>query len=156
MKRILNSSKGFGIIEVLLAFALLGTGAYIALNAMDFIEGRKRKVDKSTSMISMISSMLESIRSNIAMEKIDFNADKFLALTTAEGVKDSLRMCWVRDGIIPIDLYPNCPGRIGYVVTPMKTGTMEIRGLYLVTIRLTHDKMFPGEFKQYEFIVRSP
>ena len=156
MKNLIKPAKGFGLIEILMAVSLLGVGAYITLNAVDFINNRRTKVDKSTAMISMISSMLESIRSNITMEKIDFNADEFLALSTPEGVKESLRMCWVKDGIIPLEVYPTCPGRIGYVVSPMKTGPMEIRGLYKVTIRLTHDKMFPDTFKQYEFIVRSP
>ena len=156
MKKFLHSEKGFGILEVIIGLALLGTGAYLVLTGLDFIGEKKNVADKNASVENMLAGLIESVRSNISMEKVDFNATEWLALSTPEGVKNSLKMCWVKDGLLPIDIYPDCPGRLGYVVTPMKTGSLELRGLYKVTIRLTHDELFPREFKQYDFIVKDP
>lgn len=153
----LLKEKGFGMVEVLMSFAILGAGIYTIMAGLDFLESKKDTTDKNVSMELMISSVVESVRSNIIMEKVDFNATaSWLANTTYNDVTDSLKMCWNERGIFPVTSVPDCPGRIGYVVTPFKTGNLEIRGLYLVTIRLVNTKLFPNEFKQYEFIVRGP
>ena len=144
------------MIEAMIGFAILGVGIYLLLTMLGFIDDNKAETTKRASMEIMISGLIESVRSNINMEKVDFNADAFLNKTTYEGVKSSLKQCWVKDGMIPLTSFPECPGRIGYVVAPMKTGKLETRGLYKVTIRLTHDELFPNQFKQYEFIVKDP
>ena len=153
----LLKEKGFGMVEVLMSFAILGAGIYTIMAGLDFLESKKANTDKNVSMELLVSSVVESIRSNIIMEKVDFDASaSWLANTTYNDVTDSLKMCWNERGIFPATSQPDCPGRIGYVVAPFKTGNLEIRGLYLVTIRLVNTKLFPNEFKQYEFIVRGP
>lgn len=156
MKTLFKSEKGVGMVEVLMGFALAGVGAFIILNAVDYLGEKKSIVDKNASMENLLTGLMESIRSNIVMEKVDFEADEFLNHTTYEAVEESLKLCWVNDGLLPKEEYPDCPGKIGYVVTPMKAGNMEFRGLFKVTIRLTHKELFPGQFKQYEFIVKDP
>lgn len=155
--KFLTSQKGFGIIEALVGFAILGAATYAIMNGLDYLEKTKTKTDKSVGLENMLSSAVESARSNITMEKVDFQAQTaFLANTSYQAVKDSLKMCWVKDGLIPVENYPNCPGKFGYVVTPFKVGNLEYRGIYQVTIRVTHDELFPNRFKEYFFIVRGP
>lgn len=156
MKTLIRSQKGLGMVEVLMGFALAGVGAFIILNAVDFLGEKKAIVDKSATMENLMTGLMESVRSNIAMEKVDFQSEDFLNHTTYEAVENSLKLCWVNDGIIPVEEYPGCPGKLGYVVAPMKAGNMEFRGLYKVTVRLTHKELFPGQFKQYDFIVKDP
>ena len=156
MKKLIGSQKGMGMVEVLMGFALAGVGAFIVLNAVDFLGDKKAVIDKNASMENIITGVMETVRSNIAMEKIDFAPEGFLNNTTYEAVEKSLKLCWVNDGIIPLEEYPGCPGKIGYVVAPMKAGTMEFRGLYKVTVRVTHKELLPNQFKQYEFIVKDP
>lgn len=157
MKKILRNALGVGMIEIFIGFALIGTASYLVLNGMDFLNNKKSEADKTASIEYMISGLVESIRANINMEKIDFQAEeKFLNKYNLDEVKASLKMCWVNDGILPGESYPDCPGKIGYVITPLKTGPLELRGLYKVTVRLTHDQLYPGRFKQYEFIVKDP
>lgn len=154
---ILKNQRGFGMIEVLISFAILGAGMYTIMEGLDYIENKKNASNKDVALESMLSSVVESIRSNIIMEKVDFQASQtWLNNSTHQAIKDSLKMCWNADGLIPIENYPNCPGRMGYVVSPMKTGNLEFRGLYQVTIRLTHDEQFPGRSREYQFIVRGP
>lgn len=157
IQKFLKNQLGFGFVEILVSFGLLGVATFAVINGIDYITSSKGAVDKSVSLGNMIMGIVESVRSNIIFEKIDFQGEqKFLNNTTFQAVKDSLKMRWTRDGIIPESACPNCVGRIGYVVIPYKVGNLELRGLYKVTIRLTHDELFPNTFQNYEFIVRGP
>lgn len=153
----IKNQVGFGMVEVLISFAILGAGVFTIMEGLDYIETKKTTTDKNVSLENMLSSIVDSVRANIIMEKVDFQATQnWLSNTTHQTVKDSLKMCWVKDGLIPIANYPNCPGRLGYVVTPLRVDTLELRGLYSVTVRMTHDELFPSTFRQYQFIVRGP
>jgi hypothetical protein len=158
----LKKQAGFSIVEVLVAFALLGAAIFTIMEGLDYIERKKTITDKNVSMENMLSSIVDSARSNIIMEKIDFQAgdsnytQNWLNNSTFQSVKDSLKMCWVKDGLIPLADYPNCPGRFGYAVSPLKIDTLVLRGLYYITVRMTHDELFPNSFRQYQFIVRGP
>lgn len=156
MKKFFITQKGFGLVEVMIGFAILGVGTFIALQGIDFIDKKKVLIDREATQEGLLTGLIESIRINIAMEKIDFNAENFLQNTTYDAVHSSLQLCWVHDGIIPLETFPQCPGRIGYVVTPLKMGPLELRGLYKVTVRMTHAELYPNTFKQYEFIVKDP
>ena len=156
MKKFFVTQKGFGLVEVMIGFAILGVGTFIALQGIDFIDKKKVLIDREATQEGLLTGLIESIRINIAMEKIDFNAENFLQNTTYDAVHRSLQLCWVHDGIIPLETFPKCPGRIGYVVSPLKMGPLELRGLYKVTVRMTHAELYPNTFKQYEFIVKDP
>jgi hypothetical protein len=162
MKKLLTNNFGLGVLEVVLSAGLVGVGLYVVMSGVDFLTDNKTVVDKNIEMEQMISGIVENVRSNINMEKVDFAVDPstkenlFLMNSTYQAVKDSLKLRWTRDGIIPADLCQDCAGRIGYVVTPYRSGSITFRGLYKVTIRMTHDQMFPNEFKQFDFIVKGP
>lgn len=157
IKKILKNQRGFGLLETMIGFAIMGIGTFLILQGLDMFDNSKSRVDKSINLESTLSAVLESVKSNIVLEKIDFKSEEnFFNNTTYQDVKESLKLCWVKDGIITVDNYPNCPGRIGYVVAPLKVGTLTLRGLFKVTVRITHDELFPGSFKQYEFIVKGP
>lgn len=155
MKKLLNQA-GMGLLEILVGISIASVGSFILLNGIDFLTEKKAVVDKNANLENMISGLIGSIRSNIVMEKIDFESENFLRNTTYESVEKSLKLCWVNDGIIPLESYPKCPGKLGYVVAPFKVGTMEYRGLYKVTLRMTHSDLFPNQFREYVFIVKDP
>lgn len=156
MKKLFNNQKGMGLLEVLVGISIASVGGFIILNGIDYLGNKKAVVDKNANLENMISGIIGSIRSNIMMEKIDFEPEEFLQHTTYDAVEKSLNLCWVNDGMLPLENYPTCPGKIGYVVTPFKVGTMEFRGLYKVTLRMTHRELLPNQFREYVFIVKDP
>lgn len=157
-----KKQAGFGMIEVLVSFAILGAGIFTIMEGLDYLEKKKTLTDKNVTLENMLGSIVDSVRANIVMEKVDFQAgdpafaQNWLSHSTHQAIKDSLTMCWVNDGLISITNYPNCPGRLGYVVSPMRIDNLQLRGLYYVTVRMTHDVLFPNTFRQYQFIVRGP
>ncbi len=153
----LLSQKGIGLLETIIAFAIIGIGTFLILQGLDQFDSSKSRVNKSINLESTLSSIVESVKANIVLEKVDFQADTtFLHHSSYNDVKNSLKLCWLNEGLIPNDGSSQCTGRLGYVVTPLKVGNLTLRGLYKVTVRLTHDELFPGSFKQYEFIVKGP
>lgn len=155
--KILRNKKGFGIVESMIALGLVGVGTYFIMQGLDMFDSSKVKTDTSINLESTLNSVLESVKSNITMEKVDFQAEeKFFAHTTYKEVKKNLALCWFKDGLTSAANSPDCQSRIGYVVAPLMVGNLPIRGLYKVTIRMTHDELFPNSFRQYEFIVKGP
>jgi len=153
MKR---SQRGFGILEIMISMGLLGVGVYFVINGFSIITDSKKDVDESLALDTMVTNLIESIRINVAMEKIDFQPDEFLRPTRLEDVNALLKSCWGRAGIYTPAPQDKCKGRVGYVVTPYKVGGMTLLGLYRVTVRVTHETALEGRFKQFEFIVRGP
>ena len=148
------SEKGFSILEVIIAIALLAGAATAVLKGFDSLNFLKKKSEQSSSIESILSSQLDEIRANIASEKIDFKSEDFLSLSDVNDVKNSLVLRWNKNGIYqPVDC-PECKGRLGYVIVPYRIGTLLFRGLFLVTIRVTHDDLLTGRFSQYSYIVR--
>lgn len=154
LRDLICSSKGLSLIEVITGFALAGSGAFLILNGVDYLDRQKSSMDKSASQEAIISGLVESIRANISMEKIDFVPKDFLNAQEVADLEPYLKLCWLNDGVVPIEEFPTCQGKLGYVVYPLKIGNLEYRGMYKVTIKLTHQTHFPGSFKQYDFIVK--
>jgi prepilin-type N-terminal cleavage/methylation domain-containing protein len=148
------SQKGYSLIEIMAGLALVGTGAFIIMNGLDYLDSRKSVINKSASQEAIISGLMESVRTNIAMEKIDYQPEVFLNASEIEEVKKNLNLCWFGNGVIPLEEFPTCEGRLGYIVYPLKIGNLEYRGMYKVTIRVMHEKLMPGSYKQYDFIVK--
>ena len=148
------NQKGYSLIEIMAGLALVGTGAFIIMNGLDYLNDRKSVINKNASQEAIISGLMESIRTNISMEKIDYQPSAFLEANEIEDVKKTLNLCWLNNGVIPLEDFPQCDGRLGYIVYPLKIGNLEYRGMYKVTIRVTHEKLMKGQFKQYDFIVK--
>lgn len=157
INKILKNQRGFSLIEAVVALGLFGAGIYGVFEGIDMIGSQKNKAYDKIDLEIILSSTLEEIRSNISLEKIDFQAkSEFLDLSTYSDVRDSLVMRWDKNGITTAAGCGGCKGRLGYVVTPYKVGDLSFNGLYFVNVRVTHDDLFPNQFRQYKFIVRGP
>ena len=153
MIKLIKNNSGFSIMEAVVGLAIIGLGASGILTGLDSITTNKSKVNESIGLEVILSGVVDEVRSNIMREKVDFRArEEFLNLTVLEDVKASLKLGWNQNGV-DADC-TSCKGRIGYVVTPYKVGTLLYRGLYEVNIRVTHEEILPNRFNQYRFIVR--
>lgn len=154
LSKLFSNKLGVSLVELLMGISLVGAGAFIIMNGFDYLDSRKTVVNRSASQEAIISGLMESIRTNISMEKIDYLPENFLAAKDYEDVKQRLNLCWLSNGVIPLESFPQCPGRIGYIVYPLKIGNLEYRGMYKVTIRIMHETLMPNRYKQYDFIVK--
>ena len=149
-----NNEKGFSLLEVIVAMAIVMGTSFAVMKGFDSLNVLKSISNEKSSIESILMSQLDEIRSNIVNEKIDFKADAFLSLNTFETVNTSLVMRWNQNGIYKASDCTQCKGRIGYVIEPYKVGTLVFRGLFLVTIRVTHSEIFKNRYRQYSYIVR--
>lgn len=159
MMKTLTNNKGLALLEVLLGFAM------IALVGSFFVSGivglRKVAKDSGTknSIYKQINDVIESVRPNVKMYQVNyFNSDeereRALAVT-------KLPMAWGNGVIADAKDCSACPGRYGFVIQAYPN----MKGLYLVTLRMTHkdwetiEEKGSGQkktnFVDYQFVVNS-
>ncbi|GEM_PF-929922 len=160
MRSLRKNQQGFSILESLLGLAM------ITLVGSFFISGTlsMRKVAKESgtknSLYKQINDIIENVRPNVRMYQINFvqteqEKNNMLAL-------DALPMAWGNGMLVTKDKCKDCPGRYGFVIQAYPG----MRGLYLVTVRVSHkdwaqdtskQKINPKDFGfvDYEFVVNS-
>ncbi|MBX2993918.1 MAG: type II secretion system protein [Bdellovibrionaceae bacterium] len=146
----LKSQSGFSIVETIVAAAIgiivisgLITGAY-------YIRKMSSTVQIRSTEEKQIAQVIENIRSSIETYQITYNDDDATPEDTREAALkiENLPMAWSADVITTAQECKNCPGRFGFVIQPFE----RMRGLYLVTLRLTHIEWSEGS-KDYQFVV---
>lgn len=159
MKQILRNQKGLSILEVLIGFAM------IALVGSFFVSGmvglRKVAKDSGTknSIYKQINDVIESIRPNVKMYQVNyFTSDEERERALAV---DKLPMAWGNGVIADKKDCAACPGRYGFVIQAYPN----MRGLYLVTLRMTHKDWMTDDsngagkavanFVDYQFVVNA-
>lgn len=151
MMKFIFNNKGFSLVEIIVSLGVLGATVFLGTMALKNISVTEKEVRNDTTLDNTVHSLVGAIRSNILMQKVNFNAQTFLETTSVDKVKEILPLAWNHSIIVPKEECPDCPGRIGYVVTPPNETIY--RGLYQVTIRVTHEQLFPGSYKTYTFLV---
>jgi hypothetical protein len=68
--------------------------------------------------------------------KVNFNPDEKAA---CDALQADLPLAWDNNSIYDLADCPECKGRLGYVIQPYPI--QSIRGVYLVTIRVSHPKL---------------
>lgn len=161
MMKLASNQKGMSILEVLLGLAM------ITLVGSFFISGilsmKKVAMDSGTknSLYKQINDVIENIRPNVRMYQINyFTSDKERENALNPG---DLPMAWGNGMMSTAKECPGCPGRYGFVIQAYPG----MKGLYLVTVRLTHRDWAQGEkaasagdaksygYVDYQFVVNS-
>lgn len=159
MIRTLRNQKGLSILEVLIGFAM------IALVGSFFVSGmvglRKVAKDSGTknSIYKQINDVIESIRPNVKMYQVNYlssDQEREQALAI-----EKLPMAWGNGVIADKKDCSACPGRYGFVIQAYPN----MKGLYLVTLRMTHKDWVTEEengsgksvanFVDYQFVVNA-
>lgn len=141
MKSLIRNQQGISILEVLLGLAML------TLVGSFFISGilsmKKVATDSGVknSVYKQINDVIENIRPNVRMYQINyFTTDKEREAALA---KDKLPMAWGNGMMATAKECPGCPGRYGFTIQAYPG----MKGLYLVTVRLTHRDWSDGTDK---------
>jgi hypothetical protein len=149
----LKSEKGMTLIEVLAAAGLASITLLAVVSASDFMRKSLNSVDTKIAQDKMVGVLLNAITENFSQFQISFATTDLIA----DENEDTLPIAWSADELTDKINCPNCPGRIGYSITPLVKGTgtttETIRGLFLVKARVTHKTLFPGEKRDYQFLV---
>jgi prepilin-type N-terminal cleavage/methylation domain-containing protein len=155
--------NGFTLIEVMITAAIIAMSAYFALRGFNVIEQTEVQISEQLALDSIIESLLNSIVSNFAFEKIEMinpadpPADSVFAIEDLDLLNEKLPYAW--DRLAPLELKKDketSKGRLGYSIVPYPRA----RGLFLVYVKVTHPKIFPKTktekgFKVYKFLVNS-
>jgi type II secretory pathway pseudopilin PulG len=148
MKKLSQNSQGYTFVEVLMAMVLLTIMTFSLVGGMVSLKGTSRDSLVLSASERQVDDVAENIKSGIENYQINFNyrEGKGIALSL-----DNLPMAWDIGVLTTREECPQCAGSYGYVIQPME----EFRGLYLVTLRMTHKtwKAKGEEYRDYAFVV---
>lgn len=143
---VLRSQRGFSIIETLVAVAVSLIVMSGLLVGAFYIRKMSSSVQVRSTEEKQIAQVIENIRSSVENYQVTYDASE-TAREAALQIKN-LPMAWSSDVITTVAACKDCPGRFGFVIQPFEG----MRGLYIVTLRLTHREWTEGA-KDYQFVV---
>lgn len=131
-----NNNKGFTITEALIGVALLSIVIVGGLSLRDFARKGTDSVSTINTVDNRVYEIIQSTLGSISQQIISFpDSTSNENLETLINQKlQFLPMAWSLNTDIKASECENCPGRYGYIITPVP----DYPGLYMVTIRFTH------------------
>ena len=151
MKVINLNSKGFTLVEILISLALLGGLIFGVMRGVGYFSGQGAKIEDKLVLQKNILNLVESIQSNVSFYQVNFNDEEFVRTTNYKEVKKMLPMAWSKKQYVKAQDCPQCPGRIGFSITPLSAS---YRGMYQLRIRVTHDKLYKDSYRDFLFVIK--
>lgn len=142
----IKNNLGLTIVEVLVGLGIAVTAGSAVTMGLIQAQNQTKKTTETDVTDKQILEIAENIRIAPETYQVTFDytgdaADRLLNPT-------SLPMAWDKNKSVPVAECPDCPGRYGYIVQPFEN----YRGLYLVTLRLTH-KSWKDTYREHQFVV---
>jgi hypothetical protein len=148
MKRsLLKQSKGQSIVESLVALGLISVIGMTFASGLISLRNTSKKSLMSSSTDRQIADIAENIKSGVQDYQVNFDYDQthiddYLPI-------NNLPMQWDVGKVAAKGNCKTCEGTYGYIIQPYE----KYRGLYLVTLRMTHKSWLPEKFRDYTFVV---
>lgn len=144
-----KQSAGFTLIEMLVAAAILGIVISAATTLFGSLSNSLDKTRVLAQRDRQINSLISTVAANVSLFQADFSGSITGTLDVA-----NLPGAWSDTDVIfdKNTCGTSCPeGRFGLVIQPIG-GANKLPGLFKVTLRLTHPKLFSG-FRNYNFVM---
>lgn len=141
------NQKGFTLVEVMVAGAVLGAIIYWFSGGTTFLSNKNKQLEELMIMERHVNALYENIQSNIDVYQITYDPKGFNNNTDPTNLNKYLPLAWDLKILTDVKNCELCPGRMGYVIVPLDG----YRGLYKLTIRATHPKVLL--FKDYNFLI---
>ena len=155
----LGNNKGFTIMEALVGIGLLAIVMVTATQGYDYIKKSQSKMITMNTTENRVNEIIQTVKGNISQQIISFPGSTLIAGSNGTILTDSyidtvlgaadLPMAWSTTTDTKVSECSNCPGRYGYIITPIP----DYGGLYLVSIRFTHTEWGAGTTKNFSFVV---
>lgn len=147
--KLLNSlnSKGQGIVESLVALGMITVIGMTFAGGMVQLHKTSHASLLGSATDRQIADIAENIKAGVQDYQVNFDSDPaqidtYLAL-------ENLPMVWDVGRVAAKGQCDACGGTYGYIIQPYEN----YRGLYLVTLRMTHKSWLPEKFRDYNFVV---
>lgn len=142
-KALLKNNHGFTLTEVLVGVGLLMLVAVGGLTAFDQLGKLMASNEVSSTADDRIIEIIENIRQHPTTQIVQYTDDANKLI-----YKENLEMAWSNEVDTTAANCTTCPGRYGYVITPISNAMGD---LYLVTVMFTHKEW--DQPKKFEFVV---
>ncbi len=136
----IRNRRGSSFVELLISGAIV-LAAFVG--TMSFVVNVKNKTQLMLSKRSrsvQLQKVAQMILADPKLFKVNFDPSETATCQALE--TDSLALGWDDTRIANVEDCIGCKGRLGYVIQPFPL--LSVRGVYIVTIRVTHPKITAG------------
>lgn len=162
----IRAQKGFSMVQIMIGVGILGLSMYLYMGSTGHLNKYNKEVVTKLSVERQALNLFFNIKNNPGLYQTNYNAEEFFDITNKKALMEALPLAWNDKMFIDVEeckttdpTDEDCAGykgRMGYVLTPHP----ELRGLFKLTIRVTHADLFtddpdpnkPG-FRDYTFIL---
>ncbi|MEK2690514.1 type IV pilus modification PilV family protein [Bdellovibrio sp. GT3] len=139
--------QGQTIVEALVALGLISVIGLTFAGGMVSLRNTSKASLMASATDRQVSDIAENIKAGVQDYQVNFNYDQtkiddFLP-------PENLPMLWDVGMVAERGNCDKCRGSYGYIIQPYEI----YRGLYLVTLRMTHSSWAPEKFRDYTFVV---
>ncbi|WP_413587404.1 type IV pilus modification PilV family protein [Bdellovibrio sp. HCB274] len=143
----IQNNHGQTIIEALVALGLISVIGLTFAGGMSNLYKTSQASLMAGSTDRQVNDIAENIKAGVQDYQVNFNYDQtkiddFLP-------PDNLPMLWDVGRVAERGNCDTCQGSYGYIIQPYEL----YRGLYLVTLRMTHKSWKSEKFRDYTFVV---
>ncbi|WP_413587400.1 type IV pilus modification PilV family protein [Bdellovibrio sp. HCB274] len=144
---LLGNRNGQTIVEALVALGLISVIGLTFAGGMVSLRNTSKASLMASATDRQVSDIAENIKAGVQEYQVNFNYDQtkiddYLPV-------DKLPMLWDVGRVAERGSCDTCKGSYGYIIQPYEV----YRGLYLVTLRMTHESWAPDKFRDYTFVV---
>lgn len=142
-----HNQRGFSLVETLVGLGIMVSSGLAIVTTILVVRGVGVEIETRSSEEKQIMQIVENIRTapeNFQIAFVTGDQDKETLLKP-----ETLPMAWGNNMVAEASECEGCPGRFGYIVQPFQG----MRGLYVVTLRMTHASWKEPTYKDFEFVV---
>jgi hypothetical protein len=147
----MRDQSGMGLVEALVAAALLAVVIYWSTTAVNSLNVQSRASALALSRDQMVESLMVALRGNLGQFQMNFSPMDPGSVPTPLANPSSLPMAWSDTVLTEVNNCPSCPGRLGYSIQPISGDY--VHGLRLISIRVIHPALNGGNPKDYQIVV---
>ncbi|WP_413561275.1 type IV pilus modification PilV family protein [Bdellovibrio sp. HCB209] len=142
-----KSQKGQSIVEALIALGMMSVIGFTFVGGLTSLRKLSTNSLLSSATDRQVADISENIKAGVQDYQINFN---YSPEEVNEILKVSnLPMAWDVGRVAAKADCPTCGGTYGYIIQPYE----KYRGLYLVTLRMTHKSWVGETHRDYNFVV---
>jgi hypothetical protein len=143
--------SGISLVETTIAVGIIGIVMVGVMQNSKNQQGLYSSTMEKVVLKQYISTIKEMHSGDSSVFQLNFKPKKFLEMESYDELMKNLPIAWNSRVMTTPEKCPQCKGRMGYTLYPYSS---VYRNLYILKIRVVHEKLFKNNYKDYHLLVK--
>ena len=137
----IRNRRGNTLVELLVASVIVIIAITALTGYVVNLKKHTQRIFTSRSRSVQIQKVVQMLLADPKLFKVNFDASLSSTCTVLDNA--TLPLAWDNNNVADLKNCKGCPGRLGYTIQPFPDSSR--RGIYVVTIRITHPTLTLGK-----------